>query len=160
MKDQERTIEDHETFQERTFFGQEKKPLPVLLGLMNMVLHGVIAPRVVRRNTLEAWPPILCPAVAPPVKGKGPSSLPDGILDRIADAAGRGAVRGLGGARPGLRKPIPTHRREWSVPLNPGPRGIFEWPEWRILKSALTKENLSRRGKSLARRWPSAFRWR
>ncbi|PTQ51571.1 MAG: Type I restriction-modification system, DNA-methyltransferase subunit M [Hydrogenibacillus schlegelii] len=53
MKDQERTIEDHETLQERTFFGQEKKPLPVLLGLMNMVLHGVTAPRVVRRNTLE-----------------------------------------------------------------------------------------------------------
>lgn len=39
--------------QEKTFFGQEKKPLPALLGLMNMVLHGVAAPRIVRRNTLE-----------------------------------------------------------------------------------------------------------
>ncbi|HRT70906.1 MAG TPA: N-6 DNA methylase, partial [Syntrophales bacterium] len=53
MKHGERTIEDHRTLQEQTFFGQEKKPLPALLGLMNMVLHGVTAPRVVRRNTLE-----------------------------------------------------------------------------------------------------------
>lgn len=49
----ERTLEDHKTLQEKTFFGQEKKPLPALLGLMNMVLHGVTAPRVMRRNTLE-----------------------------------------------------------------------------------------------------------
>ncbi|MGY4707506.1 type I restriction-modification system subunit M [Candidatus Bipolaricaulota sp. J31] len=53
MKRYERTIEDHRTLQERTFYGQEKKPLPALLGLMNMVLHGVTAPHVVRRNTLE-----------------------------------------------------------------------------------------------------------
>jgi type I restriction enzyme M protein len=53
MKKDERTLENHKTLQESTFFGQEKKPLPALLGLMNMVLHGVTAPRVVRRNTLE-----------------------------------------------------------------------------------------------------------
>ncbi|MBC7345120.1 MAG: N-6 DNA methylase, partial [Clostridia bacterium] len=53
MKKDERTIEDHRTLQEKTFFGQEKKPLPALLGLMNMVLHGVTAPRILRRNTLE-----------------------------------------------------------------------------------------------------------
>jgi type I restriction enzyme M protein len=53
MRERERTIEDHRTLQERTFFGQEKKPIPALLGLMNMVLHGVAAPRIVRRNTLE-----------------------------------------------------------------------------------------------------------
>ncbi len=53
MKEQERTIEDHQTLQERTFYGQEKKPIPALLGLMNMVLHGVAAPRIYRRNTLE-----------------------------------------------------------------------------------------------------------
>ncbi|MHA2616647.1 MAG: HsdM family class I SAM-dependent methyltransferase, partial [bacterium JZ-2024 1] len=46
-------IEDHKTLQERTFFGQEKKPIPALLGLMNMVLHGVTAPRILRKNTLE-----------------------------------------------------------------------------------------------------------
>ncbi|MEW6771869.1 MAG: class I SAM-dependent DNA methyltransferase [Bacillota bacterium] len=53
MKQKEQTIEDHRTLQERTFFGQEKKPVPALLGLMNMVLHWVTAPRVMRKNTLE-----------------------------------------------------------------------------------------------------------
>ena len=53
MKKEERTIEDYKTLQEETFFGQEKKPLPALLGLTNMVLHGVTAPRIIRRNTLE-----------------------------------------------------------------------------------------------------------
>lgn len=53
MKQRERTIEDHRTLQERTFCGQEKKPVPALLGLMNMVLHGVAGPQVRRRNTLE-----------------------------------------------------------------------------------------------------------
>lgn len=53
MKEKERTIEDHRALQERTFYGQEKKPIPALLGLMNMVLHGVSAPRIARRNTLE-----------------------------------------------------------------------------------------------------------
>jgi len=53
MKRNERTIEDHRMLQERTFYGQEKKPVPALLGAMNMVLHGVTAPKVFRRNTLE-----------------------------------------------------------------------------------------------------------
>jgi len=53
MKRQERTIEEHRTLQEHTFYGQEKKPIPALLGLMNMVLHGVTAPRILRKNTLE-----------------------------------------------------------------------------------------------------------
>ena len=53
MKKHERTIEDHRTLQRRTFYGQEKKPLPALLGLMNMVLHGVTTPHIVRKNTLE-----------------------------------------------------------------------------------------------------------
>ena len=53
MRHAERTIEDHRTLQEQTFYGQEKKPIPALLGLMNVVLHGVTAPRILRRNTLE-----------------------------------------------------------------------------------------------------------
>jgi type I restriction enzyme M protein len=53
MKRQERTLEDYRTLQERTFYGQEKKPIPALLGLMNMILHGVAAPKIYRRNTLE-----------------------------------------------------------------------------------------------------------
>lgn len=53
MRERERTIEDHRTLQERTFVGHEKKPIPALLGAMNLVLHGVTAPKVYRRNTLE-----------------------------------------------------------------------------------------------------------
>ncbi len=53
MRKQERSIEDHRILQGRTFRGQEKKPLPALLGLMNMVLHGIRTPEVLRRNTLE-----------------------------------------------------------------------------------------------------------
>ena len=53
MKKSEHTIRDHQILQERTFYGQEKKALPALLGLMNMVLHGVTTPHIVRKNTLE-----------------------------------------------------------------------------------------------------------
>ncbi|MBN1815672.1 MAG: SAM-dependent DNA methyltransferase [Anaerolineae bacterium] len=47
------TVEQDEFLQQRAFHGQEKKAVPALLGLMNMVLHGVTAPNVARRNTLE-----------------------------------------------------------------------------------------------------------
>jgi len=53
MRRQEQTHKDYETLQRSTFFGHEKKPIPALLGLMNMVLHGVMAPQIRRRNTLE-----------------------------------------------------------------------------------------------------------
>lgn len=53
MKEAVKGSRDHEVLQRHTFFGQEKKPLPALLGLMNMVLHGVLTPTVRRRNTLE-----------------------------------------------------------------------------------------------------------
>lgn len=32
------------------------------------------------------------------------------------------------------------------MPLNPGPEGIFEWPEWGIFKSALTAEAKVQKG--------------
>ncbi len=53
MKERERDTRDYEQLQRETFRGQEKKPVPALLGLMNMVLHGVLTPTVFRRNTLE-----------------------------------------------------------------------------------------------------------
>lgn len=46
-------VEEWRILQEETFYGQEKKAVPALLGTLNMVLHGVTAPRVYRRNTLE-----------------------------------------------------------------------------------------------------------
>jgi len=53
MKKQERTTADYEQLQYSTFYGQEKKAVSALLGLMNMVIHGVSSPRVIRKNTLE-----------------------------------------------------------------------------------------------------------
>lgn len=53
MKQQEKTTKDRKILQTKTFTGQEKKPLPALLGTMNMVLHGVLVPDIRRRNTLE-----------------------------------------------------------------------------------------------------------
>lgn len=53
MQKQERTSQDRQILQHDTFYGQEKKGLSALLGTMNMVLHGVATPNIVRTNTLE-----------------------------------------------------------------------------------------------------------
>jgi type I restriction enzyme M protein len=47
------TSTDVETLQRHTFYGKEKKPLPCLLGRMNMILHGVSTPNILRTNTLD-----------------------------------------------------------------------------------------------------------
>lgn len=44
---------DHLMLQAKTFFGNEKKALPALLGSINVILHGLTGPVVRRRNTLE-----------------------------------------------------------------------------------------------------------
>ena len=41
------------TLQNKTFFGQEKKPLPFLIGNMNMILHHILVPNLIRTNTLD-----------------------------------------------------------------------------------------------------------
>ena len=38
--------------QNDTFFGKEKKSLAYVIGIMNMILHGVEAPNLVHTNTL------------------------------------------------------------------------------------------------------------
>jgi len=43
---------DWKALQERTFFGKEKKSLAYVLGIMNMILHGIEAPNIVHTNTL------------------------------------------------------------------------------------------------------------
>ncbi len=43
---------DLETLQRRTFFGKEKKSLAYIIGIMNMILHGIDAPNIVHTNTL------------------------------------------------------------------------------------------------------------
>jgi len=43
---------DLQTLQERTFYGKEKKSLAYVIGIMNMILHGIEAPNIVHTNTL------------------------------------------------------------------------------------------------------------
>ena len=46
------TTADLETLQKSTFYGKEKKGLAYIIGIMNMILHGVEAPNIVHTNTL------------------------------------------------------------------------------------------------------------
>lgn len=43
---------DLETLQKRTFYGKEKKSLAYIIGIMNMILHGIEAPNIIHTNTL------------------------------------------------------------------------------------------------------------
>lgn len=43
---------DLNTLQTRTFYGKEKKGLAYIIGIMNMILHGIEAPNIVHTNTL------------------------------------------------------------------------------------------------------------
>ena len=38
--------------QARTFYGKEKKSLPYVIGIMNMILHGIETPNIVHTNSL------------------------------------------------------------------------------------------------------------
>jgi len=40
------------TLQEKTFYGKEKKNLAYVIGIMNMILHGIEAPNIIHTNTL------------------------------------------------------------------------------------------------------------
>ena len=53
MRRDDLSASDYETLQTATFFGQEKKPLAYIIGIMNMVLHGIEAPSIVHTNSLN-----------------------------------------------------------------------------------------------------------
>ena len=44
---------EFQQLQKRTFFGKEKKSLSYVIGIMNMILHGIEAPNIVHTNTLN-----------------------------------------------------------------------------------------------------------
>jgi type I restriction enzyme M protein len=44
---------DLETLQTKTFYGKEKKNLAYVIGIMNMILHGIEAPNIIHTNTLS-----------------------------------------------------------------------------------------------------------
>jgi type I restriction enzyme M protein len=53
LKPQMKSAEDQRTLQNGSLFGVEKKPLPYLLGTMNLLLHGIENPNIRRDNALK-----------------------------------------------------------------------------------------------------------
>jgi type I restriction enzyme M protein len=54
MKQQRKlTVEEDKLLREETFYGQELKATPYLIGIMNCILHGLLSPNIVRRDTFE-----------------------------------------------------------------------------------------------------------
>jgi len=51
-KSKELSAAEYETLQNNTFYGKEKKSLAYVIGIMNMILHGVEAPNIAHANTL------------------------------------------------------------------------------------------------------------
>jgi type I restriction enzyme M protein len=51
-KNKQLSTADIETLQKKTFYGKEKKSLAYIIGIMNMILHGVEAPNIIHTNTL------------------------------------------------------------------------------------------------------------
>jgi len=49
----EKTTSNLKTLQENTFYGKEKKNLAYIIGVMNMILHGIEAPNIIHTNTLS-----------------------------------------------------------------------------------------------------------
>lgn len=47
------TTKDIEILQKKTFYGKEKKSLAYIIGIMNMILHGIEAPNIIHTNTLS-----------------------------------------------------------------------------------------------------------
>ncbi len=47
------STKDMEILQKKTFFGKEKKALAYIIGIMNLILHGIEAPNIIHTNTLS-----------------------------------------------------------------------------------------------------------
>ncbi len=53
LKARATTPNDRQTLQRDTFFAKEQAPLAYVIGLMNMILHGIEAPNYLRTDTLS-----------------------------------------------------------------------------------------------------------
>ncbi len=49
----DKTTSNLKTLQENTLYGKEKKNLAYIIGVMNMILHGIEAPNIIHTNTLS-----------------------------------------------------------------------------------------------------------
>jgi type I restriction enzyme M protein len=46
------SAKETEILQKKSFYGKEKKSLAYIIGIMNMILHGIEAPNIIHTNTL------------------------------------------------------------------------------------------------------------
>lgn len=53
LRQEVKKVEDDRRLKEGTLFGVEKKPMPYLLGMMNLLLHGIDQPGLRRDNALR-----------------------------------------------------------------------------------------------------------
>ena len=53
LKSKANSTDDLEILQKRTYYGKEKKGLAYVIGIMNMILHGIDAPNIIHTNTLN-----------------------------------------------------------------------------------------------------------
>ena len=53
LKGKATTPEHRQILQQKTFYGKEQAPLAYVVGLMNMILHGIEAPNYLRTDTLS-----------------------------------------------------------------------------------------------------------
>ncbi len=52
-KNKKLSTKDVTTLQKNTFYGKEKKSLAYIIGIMNLILHGIEAPNIIHTNTLS-----------------------------------------------------------------------------------------------------------
>lgn len=53
MVEKRESVEDFNKLQKSTFYGNEKKSFGYIVGIMNMILHGIESPNIERKNTLK-----------------------------------------------------------------------------------------------------------
>jgi type I restriction enzyme M protein len=53
LKDKVSSPDHRQMLQQKTFYGKEQAPLAYVIGLMNMILHGIEAPNYLRTDTLS-----------------------------------------------------------------------------------------------------------
>ncbi len=53
LRERDLTTSQLNTLQTKTFYAKEKKSLAYVIGIMNMILHGVEAPNIIHANTLS-----------------------------------------------------------------------------------------------------------
>ena len=53
LNKKELSAKEFNTLQKETIFGQEKIGIPFAVGIMNMIMHGIETPNIIRDNTLS-----------------------------------------------------------------------------------------------------------